>query len=45
MLGANAEQVLQIITTLVSPVDAAVFTPELAQFFVDSAADGARARQ
>jgi pimeloyl-ACP methyl ester carboxylesterase len=29
MLGANAEQVLQIITTLVSPVDAAVFTPEL----------------
>ncbi|MGD0193481.1 MAG: alpha/beta hydrolase [Candidatus Dormibacteria bacterium] len=40
MLGANAEQVLEIITTLVSPVDAAVFTPELAQYFVDSAADG-----
>jgi pimeloyl-ACP methyl ester carboxylesterase len=39
-LGANAEQTLEIIKTLVSPADAAVFTPELAQFFVDSGAAG-----
>jgi pimeloyl-ACP methyl ester carboxylesterase len=40
MLGATAEQFGQILTTLISEGDAAVFTPELAQYFVDSAAQG-----
>jgi pimeloyl-ACP methyl ester carboxylesterase len=40
MLGATADQTYEIIKTLVSPADAAVFTPELAQYFVDSAAAG-----
>lgn len=40
MLGATAEQVGGIIRTLVSDADAAVFTPQLAQYFVDSAAAG-----
>jgi pimeloyl-ACP methyl ester carboxylesterase len=40
MLAANAEQVFVLIKTLVSPADAAVFTPELAQYFVDSGLAG-----
>jgi pimeloyl-ACP methyl ester carboxylesterase len=40
MLGANAEQIQVIFKTLVSPGDAAVFTQELAQYFVDSAVAG-----
>ena len=40
MLGATAEQVGDLIKTLVSEADAAVFTPELAQYFVDSAVQG-----
>ena len=40
MLGATAEQVGDLIMTLVSEADAAVFTPELAQYFVDSAVQG-----
>jgi pimeloyl-ACP methyl ester carboxylesterase len=40
MLGATAEQVGGIIRTLVSDADAAVFTPQLAQYFVDSASEG-----
>jgi pimeloyl-ACP methyl ester carboxylesterase len=40
MLAANAEQVQEIIKTLVSPADAAVFTPELAQHFVASGIAG-----
>jgi pimeloyl-ACP methyl ester carboxylesterase len=40
MLGASAEQVGELIKTLVSPADAAVFTPELAAYFVRSAAAG-----
>lgn len=40
MLAANADQVQEIIKTLVSPADAAVFTPELAQHFVVSTEAG-----
>jgi len=40
LLSATAEQVGGIIRTLVSDADAAVFTPQLAQYFVDSAAEG-----
>ena len=40
MLGATPEQVGEILTTLVSEADAAVFTPRLAEYFVDSAAAG-----
>jgi pimeloyl-ACP methyl ester carboxylesterase len=40
MLGATADQTREFIKTLVSPADAAVFTPELAQYFVTSAAAG-----
>ena len=40
LLGATAEQVGGIIRTLVSDADAAVFTPQLAQYFVDKAAEG-----
>jgi pimeloyl-ACP methyl ester carboxylesterase len=40
MLAASADQVQEIINTLVSPADAAVFTPQLAQFFVDSSLAG-----
>jgi pimeloyl-ACP methyl ester carboxylesterase len=40
LLGATAEQVGGIIRTLVSDADAAVFTPQLAQYFVDSSAAG-----
>jgi pimeloyl-ACP methyl ester carboxylesterase len=40
MLGASAAEVGAIITTLLSEADAAVFTPQLAQYFVDTAADG-----
>ncbi len=36
-------QTREMIKTLVSPADAAVFTPELAQYFVASAEDGPRA--
>jgi pimeloyl-ACP methyl ester carboxylesterase len=39
-LAANAEEVFALIKTLVSPADAAVFTPELAQYFVDSGLAG-----
>jgi pimeloyl-ACP methyl ester carboxylesterase len=40
MLGATPEQTLEILKTLVSPADAAVFTPQLAEYFVRSAAAG-----
>jgi pimeloyl-ACP methyl ester carboxylesterase len=40
MLGATAEQVGEIFTTLLSPADAAVFTLQRAQHFVHSAAQG-----
>jgi pimeloyl-ACP methyl ester carboxylesterase len=40
MLGATAEHTREMIKTLVSPADAAVFTPELAQYFVASAEAG-----
>jgi pimeloyl-ACP methyl ester carboxylesterase len=40
MLGATPEHTLEMIKTLVSPADAAVFTPELARFFVASGAAG-----
>jgi pimeloyl-ACP methyl ester carboxylesterase len=40
MLGATPEQVGEILTTLVSEADAAVFTPRLAEYLVDSAAAG-----
>jgi pimeloyl-ACP methyl ester carboxylesterase len=40
MLGASAEQVHEMMKTLVSPADAAVFTPQLAQYFVDSTIAG-----
>jgi pimeloyl-ACP methyl ester carboxylesterase len=40
MLAASADQVQELIKTLVSATDAAVFTPQLAQYFVDSALAG-----
>jgi pimeloyl-ACP methyl ester carboxylesterase len=40
MLAASADQVHELIKTLVSPADAAVFTPQLAQYFVDSSLAG-----
>jgi pimeloyl-ACP methyl ester carboxylesterase len=40
MLAATPDQVQQIITSLVSPADAAVFTPQLAQYLVDSSLAG-----
>jgi pimeloyl-ACP methyl ester carboxylesterase len=40
MLAASADQVQELIKTLVSATDAAVFTPLLAQYFVDSALAG-----
>jgi pimeloyl-ACP methyl ester carboxylesterase len=40
MLGVTAEQVGELLKTLVSPADAAALTPELAGYFVRSAAAG-----
>ena len=40
MLGASPEQTFEIIKSLVSPADAAVWTPQLADYFVQSAAAG-----
>jgi len=40
MLAATPEQMLEVINTLVSPADAAVFTPQFAEFFVQSVAAG-----
>jgi pimeloyl-ACP methyl ester carboxylesterase len=40
VLGASAEELSQIFRTLLSKADAAVFTSQLAQYFVESAAEG-----
>lgn len=40
MLGASPADVSELMRTLLSEADAAAFTPQLAQYFVDSAAAG-----